>query len=390
MGSLNGISNSFSFSFTAQATMSSAIKLFLVGDVMLARGVDMIQDFSCDPRLYEGNGLSARDYVELAVMQNGPIPEKSKRGPSYVWGDALKILDKQSPDVRIINLENSVTQSDDPWPLKGIHYRMHPKNVNVIQAAKIDCCILANNHTADWGFAGLEETLHTLQGAGVAYAGAGFTLEEAQAPAMFPVPGKGRVLVFAVGHPSSGVPERWKAKAKHCGVNVVDLRPADVSALSQKVKGVKRSGDIAVLSIHWGGNWGYEIEPPFQNFAHNVIDKADIDVVFGHSSHHAMGIEVYNRKLIIYGAGDFLNDYEGITGHESYRGDLSLMYFPSMDPTTGHLVDLTMIPTRIRHLRVQHACADDVHWMYQTMTRECKKLGSTVKRHEDELHYVLK
>ncbi len=101
--------------------------------------------------------MNAHDYVELAVVQNGPIPEKSKRGPSYVWGDALKILDKHAPDVRIINLENSITNSDEPWPLKGIHYRMHPSNVNVIQAAKVDCCILANNHTADWGFPGTSD-----------------------------------------------------------------------------------------------------------------------------------------------------------------------------------------------------------------------------------------
>ncbi len=58
----------------------STIKLFLVGDVMLARGVDMIQEFSCDPKLYEHNGLSAHDYVQLAVMKNGPIPEKNNRG----------------------------------------------------------------------------------------------------------------------------------------------------------------------------------------------------------------------------------------------------------------------------------------------------------------------
>ncbi len=139
--------------FSASA-MSSPIKLFLVGDVMLARGIDMIQDHSCDPKLYEGNGLDARDYVQLAVMQNGPLPDKAKRGSSYVWGDALKVLDSHAPDVRIINLENSVTENDEPWPLKGIHYRMHPQNVDVVQAAKINCCILANNHTADWGFAG--------------------------------------------------------------------------------------------------------------------------------------------------------------------------------------------------------------------------------------------
>ncbi len=197
-------------------------------------------------------------------------------------------------------------------------------------------------------------------------------------------------MVFAIGHPSSGIPERWKAKSSHCGVNVIDLRSSSVSVISDVIKRAKKSGDVIVLSIHWGGNWGYEIEPAFQTFARDVIDRADVDVVFGHSSHHAMGVEIYNHKLIIYGAGDFINDYEGIRGHESYRGDLSLMYFPSVDPNTGRLVDLTMVPTRIRHLQVQRACAEDVTWMTQTMTRECRKLGGAVKRQDDELRYVLK
>ena len=37
--------------------------------------------------------------------------------------------------------------------------------------------------------------------------------------------------------------------------------------------------------------------------------------------------EVTKGKFIAYGAGDFLNDYEGVEGNESYRDDLVLMYF---------------------------------------------------------------
>ncbi len=310
-------------------------------------------------------------------------------GPSYTWGDAIQILDTHNPDVRIINLENSITVSDEPWPMKGIHYRMHPKNVNVIQAANVDCCILANNHTADWGFQGLEETLGTLRSAGIQYAGAGFDVEEAQAPGVFPVAGKGRVLVFAVGHSSSGIPERWRAKHKQCGVNLIDLRPNSVNQLSEQVKSVKKKGDISVLSIHWGGNWGYDIEPAFQTFAHSVIDQADIDVVFGHSSHHAKGVEVYRGKLIIYGAGDWVNDYEGISGYEGYRGDLSLMYFPSINVETGNLAELRCVPTRIRHLQVQKASDSEVQWMYDMMHRECSKLGTDVQRNGNEIKLVL-
>jgi poly-gamma-glutamate capsule biosynthesis protein CapA/YwtB (metallophosphatase superfamily) len=80
----------------------------------------------------------------------------------YPWGDALKILNQAAPDVRIINLETAVTRSNDPWPGKSIHYRMHPQNVPCLTVAGIDCCVIANNHVLDWSYAGLAETLTTL------------------------------------------------------------------------------------------------------------------------------------------------------------------------------------------------------------------------------------
>jgi poly-gamma-glutamate capsule biosynthesis protein CapA/YwtB (metallophosphatase superfamily) len=73
-------------------------------------------------------------------------------------------------------------------------------------------------------------------------------------------------------------------------------------------------GDIVVASIHWGGNWGYRIPSAHIAFAHALIDKSQVDVIHGHSSHHPIGLEVYKGKLVIYGCGDFINDYEGISG----------------------------------------------------------------------------
>jgi poly-gamma-glutamate capsule biosynthesis protein CapA/YwtB (metallophosphatase superfamily) len=50
--------------------------------------------------------------------------------------------------------------------------------------------------------------------------------------------------------------------------------------------------------------------------AYAFIDTAGIDVIHGHSSHHAKPIEIYRGKLILYGCGDFLNDYEGMRAYE--------------------------------------------------------------------------
>ena len=60
-----------------------------------------------------------------------------------------------------------------------------------------------------------------------------------------------------------------------------------------------------------------------------------------------MGFEVYRGKLILYGCGDFLNDYEGIGGYQTFRSDLTLMYLPTLD-ATGSLERLVLVPMQIR------------------------------------------
>ena len=265
-----------------------------------------------------------------------------------------------------------------------------PKNVNVIQSADIDCWILANNHVADWGFPGLIETMDTLHDAGIKFAGAGRNSSEATSPAVFQLEDDTRVLVFSAGHYSSGVPDSWQAKPDREGVNILEFYQASkaVTRLKEQIEQHKQDGDIIVLSIHWGGNWGFNVDSSFVKFAHKAIDEAGVHVIHGHSSHHVKGIEVYNGRLIIYGCGDFLNDYEGITGYEGYRDDLSLMYFADINPATGLLAGLRMVPTQIRHLRVNKAREEGIQWLTKTMSKECKKFGCDVKRVDDELHLV--
>src|SRR5258707_2442300 len=60
-------------------------------------------------------------------------------------------------------------------------------------------------------------------------------------------------------------------------------------------------------------------------------------------------IEIYRNHLILYGCGDFLNDYEGIRGYERYRDDLALMYFADLDPASGSLHALRLVPLQIKN-----------------------------------------
>ncbi len=344
------------------------LRLFLCGDVMTGRGIDQILRAPCDPSLDEPYVRSALDYVELAERASGPIPRAVD--PAYIWGDALAELERAKPDARIVNLETAVTRSAARAP-KGINYRMSPQNVDCLTAARIDCCVLANNHVLDWGSKGLEETLDTLHGAGIRTAGAGRDAAEAAAPAMIELPGKRRLLVFAFGMESAGVPADWAATAARAGVSrLPDLSSRTTDAVADRVLAARRAGDVVLLSMHWGSNWGYEVSHRQRSFARRLIDAGAADVVYGHSSHHPRPIEIYRDRLILYGCGDFLNDYEGISGHEAFRPELALMFFPRLEAASGKLLELALTPTRIRKFRAGLADSEEADWLAALLRRE--------------------
>jgi poly-gamma-glutamate synthesis protein (capsule biosynthesis protein) len=366
---------------TGTATRGDHMTVFLSGDVMTGRGIDQILPHPNPPELQESYVRDAREYVALAEQVNGPIvPPVDFR---YIWGDALAELDRVSPDARVINLETSVTSSDTYWPGKGIHYRMHPQNVPCLTAARIDVCALANNHVLDYGYAGLEETLRTLEAAEIQTSGAGLNLDHARQPAIVDLPGDRRVVVFSFGTETSGVPAEWAATAERPGVDRLDdLSDSTANDILERVQLIKRRGDVVIASVHWGSNWGFDVPPSHVRFAHRLLD-GEVHIVHGHSSHHPRPIEVYNHKLVLYGCGDFLNDYEGISGYEQFRAHLALMYFPTLDSRTGELVELRMTPMQIRRLQLVRAAQRDARWLRDVLTLASQPFDSQVELDED-------
>lgn len=355
----------------------AGMRVGLAGDVMTGRGIDQVLPHPSTPELYEPQVRDAREYVLLAEMAHGRLQAPVDYG--YIWGDALTDLVQWAPDARIINLETAVTTSPTYWPRKGINYRMHPANMPCLAVAAIDVCTLANNHVLDWGYAGLAETLAVLAEHGIAAAGAGSDVADAAAPAIVAAGEQGRVLVFAWGAPSSGVPPAWAAGSERAGVNLLpDLSAATAQRIAAQVRAFRQAGDVVVASLHWGGNWGYPVTPAERRFARRLIDAAAVDIVYGHSSHHVRAVEVYQGRLILYGCGDLINDYEGIGGYEAFRPDLGLIYLADLDPADGRLLGLHMLPFQRRKMRLQHVAAADAHWLAQLLTREGRRSGVQV------------
>jgi poly-gamma-glutamate capsule biosynthesis protein CapA/YwtB (metallophosphatase superfamily) len=350
--------------------------LFLCGDVMLARGIDQILPQPCPPALYESYVRDAREYIELARRISGPIPHPV--APTYPWGDALEVLDERNPDARIINLETSITRSTDRDRRKQIHYRVSPENARCLTAAKVRVCALGNNHVLDWGQAGLDETLATLDTLGIQRAGAGHDLAEAQRPALVELANGERLAVFSVGCADAGVPTSWGATAERPGVHVLSgFGDHAVRQLRRMIDPWRDARARIVLSIHWGANWSLEIPPEHRELAHRMIDEAGVDVVHGHSSHHVKGIEVWHQRLVLFGCGDLLTDYEGIRGYEEFYGNLGLLYFVRLD-ADGTLRALDMVPTRMHRFRITRGTDEEAHILAAMIARSGAELGTSV------------
>jgi poly-gamma-glutamate synthesis protein (capsule biosynthesis protein) len=234
---------------------------------------------------------------------------------------------------------------------------MSPVHLDALAAARIDACVLANNHVLDWSVAGLNDTLSALEAAGIAAVGAGRDRRQAQRPLALPLPGGKRWLLSAWATPSSGVPRQWAATETWGGVAMLsELDEAGLRRIEAALERHRRPGDLVVVSLHWGGNWVTQIPEQHRRFAHALIDRRLADVVHGHSSHHPLPIEVHEGKAILFGCGDLINDYEGIADplgrHPGLRSDLGCLYLLVLDRADGHLQQLEVVPFRLRRFRL--------------------------------------
>ena len=359
-----------------------SLRLFLCGDVMTGRGIDQALPHPVDPVLYEPYVRDAREYFDLAEKANGPIPRPLTF--DYIWGDALQELEQTQVDLRIVNLETAITSEETPWPDKGIHYRMHPLNIGCFSAARISACCLANNHVLDWRYDGLSETLRSLDAAGIAHSGAGNNAEQVAAPAILNVADKPRVLLFSFGSTTSGIPREWSATTSRAGVNLLDdLSDATAARVADQMRPYQQPGDLLIASIHWGSNWDYDIPSKQIAFAHRLIEQG-VAIVHAHSSHHVKAIEVFKGRLILYGCGDFVTDYEGISGYEEFRADLALMYFVELDSQTGRLMSARLVPIKMRRFRLERDLGSDAEWLCNLLNELGTPFGTRARLNKDK------
>jgi poly-gamma-glutamate capsule biosynthesis protein CapA/YwtB (metallophosphatase superfamily) len=294
--------------------------------------------------------------------------------PEQPWGDTLPLL--LSADLRVINLECAITEHKRPWSRtpKVFHFRADPPAVEVLRAARVDACSLANNHTLDFGEQGLLDTLAHLEAAGIRYAGAGRDPEEAARPVL--LEGGVALVAFTDNEPP------FAAGPDKPGTNYlpVSTEPAVLRRVEETIAAAREAGaETVVFSNHWGPNMVRRPPDAFRRFARAVVDLG-ADVYYGHSAHVFQGVEVYRGKPILYDTGDFIDDY---AVDPDLRNDRSLLFGVSVEG--GELRRLELFPVVLPYARVVLAEDAEREAILDRMASLSGEMGTTFDRHADRL-----
>lgn len=221
-----------------------------------------------------------------------------KDGYDYPWHYVKKYF--QNDDITIVNLETSITRGGDKWADKQFNFRSDPQNVDAMKRNGIDVVSLANNHSLDYGYKGLKDTLKYLKEGDINSVGAGVDRQEAMKSVIIQI---GNTKVGILGF-SRVVPDvGWWATNNRAGL--VGAYDGQLKNALKTIEELKKEVDIVVVSVHWGKELQEKPREQEITAAKKMIDSG-ADIIAGHHPHILQGIDIYNGRPIFYSLGNFV------------------------------------------------------------------------------------
>jgi poly-gamma-glutamate capsule biosynthesis protein CapA/YwtB (metallophosphatase superfamily) len=312
-----------------------AVRIALVGDTMLGRGVA----------------------ERLAVV-----------GPNeLVAPEVAEIL--RAADLSVMNLECCISDRGEPWPdpHKPFFFRAPPLGVETLVHLGVDAVTLANNHALDFGTDALLDTLGLVHGAGIRTTGAGDDLDEARRPAVL-ASGGIRIAVLGV----SDHPEDFAAGPRRAGIAHADLRRGTPAWLLDLV--AAQDADVVLVTPHWGPNLTTAPPRHVQRAGADLL-AAGATLVAGHSAHvfHGVALPDGPPRGLLYDLGDFIDDY---VRHPDLRNDLGLVWEVTVEP--GRVVGVEATPIKLAFARTELAVGADRAWVVDRLRAASAGFGTTV------------
>ncbi len=293
-------------------------------------------------------------------------------GFRYPMDNVAPVLNKA--DLVFGNLECAITSHEKQWPhTKAFYFHADPIAVDTLKYAGIDYVSLANNHVLDYQEQGLFDTIKHLDKAGIAHAGAGKNVEEAERHALLSA-GEMKIAVLSF----ADHPEDFKATESKPGINYTEISAGEkFGRIELSIEKAREYSDLVVFSAHWGPNMRQRPTKDFIKFAHAVID-AGADIFHGHSAHIFQGIEIYNKKPIFYDCGDFVDDYYVGPGE---KNDQQLIF--SVKTENKVIKEIELVPLYINMCQVNLAEYEIYDEIAERISELSKEFGTKTKIKDD-------
>ncbi len=238
-------------------------------------------------------------------------------------------------DVVVANLEGAVTDVGEPLD-KQYQFALDPALAGGL--SPFWAVSLSNNHATDYGLAGLERTLETLDAHRIGWFGAGRTEAEARAGVVGKAPGTPTIAYL--GYDDIG--EVIWAEGEKGGV-----ARASVEAVQEDVRRMRERPDVdfVVVTLHAGTEYTHQVTARQRELAHAAIG-AGADLVVGTHPHVLQEVEEYGGGLILHSLGNFVFDLDAedleVLGEGPFQSVVALVTFE-----TGKPPALELRPARI-------------------------------------------
>lgn len=217
--------------------------------------------------------------------------------PQSAFGPIAEVL--RAADLSVVNLETAVTTRGVPEP-KRFHFRAPASAYTALKAAGVDIASVANNHTLDYGPAGLDDTLTLAGRAQLPVVGAGRDSAAAFAPVITTVAGT-RIAVLGVSQISE-LWRRWRATPQRPGVAMA----RDTAWAVDAVRAARAAADLVVVYVHWESPEGQSCPTGEMRGLAETLAGAGADAVIGTHGHILLGGGWLGRTYVHYGLGNFV------------------------------------------------------------------------------------
>jgi D-alanine-D-alanine ligase-like ATP-grasp enzyme/poly-gamma-glutamate capsule biosynthesis protein CapA/YwtB (metallophosphatase superfamily)/acylphosphatase len=238
-------------------------------------------------------------------------------GYTYGFEQLAPLL--SAADLVVANLETPLT-TQATSPFEGMRPWLHRSDpapaAEALLSQGIDVVALANNHTADYGEAGLLETLETLEHHGIVAIGAGRDIDHARAPFRARVKLSAddataetfRLRIFSVFYGGRQFRDELKAYATKDRPGSAELV---VSSLATRIRRIKerRPDEFVVVCPHWRRDYRWRSDRQARTAAQLV--EAGADLILGHGSHMMQEIEKVAGRWVVHGLGNFVFNSPG-------------------------------------------------------------------------------